>query len=69
MLSLENEDKEFARDPYSKALINVDGRAYDDFIRERENAKRLAELELKVNNIGSDINLIKNLLTNLADKK
>lgn len=69
MLSLENEDKEYTRDPYSKALINIDSKAYDDFIKDRENTRRMAELEHKVNNMGSDLTLIKKLLINLADKK
>ena len=61
--------KDFARDPYSKALINIDNNGYDNFIRLREQNKKLIELENKVNNMGADLNEIKRLLTNLVDKK
>jgi hypothetical protein len=69
MLSIEDDIKDFARDPYSKALINIDNNGYENFIRLREQNKKLIELEQKVDNMGSDINLIKNLLINLTDKK
>ena len=69
MLSLEDDIKDFARDPYSKALINIDNNGYDNFIRLREQNKKINELEQKVSSMGSDINFIKNLLINLTDKK
>ena len=69
MLSLDDDVKDFARDPYSKALINIDNNGYDNFIRLREQNKKINELEQKVSSMGSDINFIKNLLINLTDKK
>ena len=67
MLSLEDESN-YARDPYSKALINIDSKGYNDYMRAREQSKKIHELEQKISNIGSDITSIKNMLTNLIDK-
>jgi hypothetical protein len=69
MFGIEDSEGNFFRDPFSKALINTNNKEFEEFIKARDQNKKLIELENKVNNMGADLNEIKRLLTNLVDKK
>jgi hypothetical protein len=69
MFSIEDSEGNFYRDPFSKALINTNNKEFEEFIKARDQNKKLIELENKVSNMSVDLNEIKKLLTNLVDKK
>lgn len=60
------------RDPYSKAIINTNTQAYDDYMssysKRQENRRRVDQLQDDVDSLKSDISDIKNLLTQFLEK-
>lgn len=61
------------RDPYSKAIINTNVQAYEDYMtsyeKRRENRRQVDQLRNDVDSLKSDISDIKNLLTQFLEKK
>ena len=61
------------RDPYSKAIINTNEQAYEDYmssyVKRRENRRRVEQLQDDVDSLKSDISDIKNLLTKFLENK
>ena len=60
------------RDPVSGAIIDVDTRAYNTYLSQREarlsQQAKYQQLENRINNIDSDLSDIKTLLTRLLEK-
>ena len=60
------------RDPESNAIIDIDTRAYQNYMSQRESRlKQKSEferLEDRINNFESDLSDIKSLLTKLLEK-
>lgn len=61
-----------ARDEHSKAIINTDGRAYEDYINNRERLKRQQETLLnnteQIQKLKEDVSEIKEMLQRIATK-
>ena len=73
---IQTEDNSFVRDLHSKALINTDRVALENYRKKRQmemlQAQRLQEMEIKVeelNNVRSEMLEIKSLLQKLVNTK
>jgi len=66
---MDNETGGFIRDTYSKALINTDYDAYEQFKRTREQSMRIKRLEEDMVSMKSNLSDIKNLLQELVSRK
>lgn len=64
-----NDERNFSRDTRSKALINTNKEAYDQYKRMKRRECRLNEIEEKVNTLSNDISEIKSLLKQTLDRK
>ena len=76
MKVIQTEDKSFVRDLHSKALINTDRVALENYRKKRQikiqQAQKLQQMESKVeelNNMRNEILEIKGLLQELLNKK
>lgn len=70
-LKVEGNDS-LVRDVSSKAIINTNNKAYEDYIKKRNSAKLMKEQILsqqeQINSIKSDVTEIKELLIQLLNK-
>lgn len=56
------------RDSKSKAIINVDKNAYNEYMQKKLVKEKMVNMDNEINNIKQTVNEIKDLLTKLADK-
>lgn len=56
------------RDPYSKAIINVDKNAYNEHLQKKLVKEKIASMDNEINTIKQSVNEIKELLIKMADK-
>lgn len=63
------EDSDFARDKSSRALINTNVRALQEYKIRKEQAERIARLETDMNEIKTSLKSILDALTNLGTGK
>ena len=62
------DNKGLVRDPYSKAIINVDNNALLEHRRKKQFVVQQTENSKRIDKIETEIIEIKNLLKNLVDK-
>lgn len=62
-------EKIFIRDNNSKALISTDSASFTAYKAQRDKALKLNTLSHEVQELKQDINIIKELLTKLVDRK
>lgn len=60
--------KEFERDKDSKALINTDVQAFEEYKRTKRQLKKTFEMEREINSLKNDMQEIKRLLKNIIDR-
>ena len=65
---IKTEDNDYARDTSSKALINTNRKALDEYRTRKNNAKRIDELEKKMEDVDSKLDTITNLLNQLVNR-
>lgn len=65
---IKTEDNDYARDTSSKALINTNRKALDEYQTRKNNAKRIDELEKKMEDVDSKLDTITNLLNQLVNR-
>lgn len=56
------------RDPHSRAIINIDKQEYVAYLKKRQKAERLEQVESKVYDMQNDIKDIKQMLQQLVSK-
>ena len=56
------------RDPYSKAIINVDKNAFNDHLQKKLMKEKMTNMDNEINTIKQSVNEIKELLIKMADK-
>ena len=56
------------RDPHSQAIINIDKQEYVAYLKKRQKAERLEQVESKVFDMQNDIKDIKQMLQQLVSK-
>ena len=56
------------RDPYSKAIVNVDGNAYNEYLQKKLVKEKMVNMDNEINSIKQSVNEIKELLIKMADK-
>ena len=56
------------RDPHSQAIINIDKQEYVAYLKKRQKAERLEQVESKVYDMQNDIKDIKQMLQQLVSK-
>ena len=56
------------RDPYSKAIVNVDKNAYNDHLQKKLVKEKMTSMDNEINSIKQSVNEIKELLIKMADK-
>lgn len=59
----------YARDPSTKAVINMDDSYYKAILSRRKDRLKAEELECKVNDLKDELTEIKNLLTQILNGK
>ena len=67
MLKVKDEPS-LERDPYSKAIINVDKNAYNEYLQKKIVKEKMKHMDNEINNIKQSVNDIKELLIKMADK-
>ena len=56
------------RDPYSKAIINVDKNAFNDHLQKKLMKEKMTNMDNEINTIKQSVNEIKELLIKMAEK-
>tara|TARA_R100001480_G_scaffold152393_1_gene154387 strand:- start:266 stop:469 length:204 start_codon:yes stop_codon:yes gene_type:complete len=56
------------RDPHSKAIVNVNQNAYNEYLQKNIVKDKLSSMDNEINTIKQSVNEIKELLIKLADK-
>ena len=56
------------RDPYSKAIVNVDDNAYNEYLQKKLVKEKMVNMDNEINSIKQSVNEIKELLIKMADK-
>jgi len=56
------------RDPYSKAIINVDKNSYNEHLQKKLMKEKMTNMDNEINTIKQSVNEIKELLIKMADK-
>lgn len=69
MQLVKTDDKQFARDPSTHAVLNIDNAAYRHFQEERKRALEVQRVSKEVNELRSEIGEIKQLLQQLVNGK
>lgn len=59
---------EFERDKESKALINTNRNAFEEYKRMKNQLKRTADMESDINSLKNELMEIKNLLKCIVDR-
>lgn len=60
------EEKNLVRDPYSKAIVNTDRRAYSDYMKR---VNRMEKTERELSQLQSEVQEIKELLKILVERR
>lgn len=69
MKLVKTDDKQFARDPRSSAVLNIDNAAYQHFQQERDRALQMQRVSVEVGQLREELNDIKQLLVQLVNGK
>lgn len=69
MKLVKTDDKQFARDPRSSAVLNIDNAAYQHFQQERERVLQMQRVSAEVGELREELNDIKQLLVQLVNGK
>lgn len=69
MKLVQTDDKQFARDPRSSAVLNIDNAAYQHFQQERERVLQMQRVSAEVGELREELNDIKQLLVQLVNGK
>ena len=56
------------RDPNSKAIVNVDNSAYNEYLQKKLVKEKMVNMDNEINSIKQSVNEIKELLINMAEK-
>lgn len=56
------------RDPNSKAIVNVDNSAYNEYLQKKLVKEKMVNMDNEINSIKQSVNEIKELLIKMADK-
>ena len=56
------------RDPHSKAILNVDKNAYNEYMQKKLVKEKIITMDNEINTIKQSVNEIKDLLTKLVEK-
>jgi CII-binding regulator of phage lambda lysogenization HflD len=67
MIKITTDDPNFNRDPNSKALLNVNQQALEDYRLKKSLQNRINSLEENVSQLNSKLDNVLNLLTKLMD--
>ena len=62
------DDPSLQRDPHSKAILNVDKNAYNEYLQKKLVKEKILSMDSEINTIKQSINEIKKLLLKMADK-
>ena len=62
------QDRQYKRDSDSKALINTNRKAFEERKRLKQQAKKSSEMESDINKLKDDITEIKNMLKCITDR-
>lgn len=62
------QDRQYKRDSDSKALINTNRKAFEERKRLKQQMKKQSEMETDINNIKDDLEEIKKMLKNIANR-
>jgi hypothetical protein len=65
---VQTEEKDYARDLSSKALINTNVRALEEYKMRKEQSKKLSSFECEIQSLKDDMSEIKSLLTQLINR-
>jgi conjugal transfer/entry exclusion protein len=62
------QSNEYIRDNSSKALINTNKQAFEEYQRMKKQMRKTSEMETDINNLKNDIQEIRDLLKCLVDR-
>jgi len=57
----------FTRDPYTKAILNIDNDAYEDYKKSREQGAKVIESSKKVDILANEVSSLKEDLRSIKD--
>jgi len=66
---VQTEDSDYVRDTSSKALINTNRKALEEYRARKNNVKRIQQLEEEMNNVNEKLDNITNLLGKLIENR
>jgi hypothetical protein len=66
---VQTEDSDYVRDVSSKALINTNRKALEEYRARKNNVKRIQQLEEEMNNVNEKLDNITNLLGKLIENR
>jgi hypothetical protein len=66
---VQTEDNDFARDITSKALINTNRKALEEYRAKKNNVQRIKKLEEDMDNVNSKLDAITDLLGQLINSR
>lgn len=66
---VQTEDSDYVRDVSSKALINTNRKALEEYRARKNNVKRIQQLEEEMNNVNKKLDNITNLLGKLIENR
>lgn len=65
---IQSEDKNYLRDPKSKALINTNISALTEYKKRKQHFEKVCEIESEVSDLKNDIQEIKMILKQLVNR-
>lgn len=62
------DDPSLQRDPHSKAILNVDKNAYNEYMQKKLMKEKMTNMDNEINTIKQSVNEIKEILIKMAEK-